>query len=161
MHLVRRKHEHVIARRAAARAQHLAVAVNVQPPRIHCAFCVPEPHCQRPFTRKPPSQITALPDGANTPHINVSGSRKISRAASAGSRASTEPLVAPMNATQPHDASARASVSKTRDAFGRRYLEAAIRFRHEHPIEAGGCHLLREILRNAARVLDLGGARGN
>ena len=48
-----------------------------QPARIQSAFWVPEPHCQTPSTRKPPSTATAFPRGAKTPEIRQLGFAKI------------------------------------------------------------------------------------
>jgi hypothetical protein len=46
--------------------------ITSQPPITQSAFCVPDPHCQRPLTRKPPASATALPRGANTPPSSTS-----------------------------------------------------------------------------------------
>src|SRR5882672_12451579 len=91
----------------------LSPSISVQPPPIQSAFGDPEPHCQRPFTQKPPSTFTALPEAANTPAIKVSGAANTSRTAASDIRASAKPVVAPMKAIHPQAASTSASASNT------------------------------------------------
>ena len=141
------------------RSSGLPSRITSQPPITQSAFCVPEPHCQRPFTRNPPGSATALPRGANTPPSSTSGPWKIARAESGGSSASTRARRrADEHAPRRGAVGLRERLDRVHRVGGRQ-LEPAVHLGHAHPEEARAREARREVGGDPARALDLVGAR--